>query len=1604
MKKKNFGTVSRLTAAALLFSTLVSPVIPYSNAKAADSVPAPVKLRIMETTDLHANVMDYDYFQDKATIEYGLNRTASLIKAARAEIMNPDTNLTYQDNTLLFDGGDLLQGNPLANYVAKIKKLGEDDVHPVFQAMKQLNYDGGIFGNHEFNYGLDFIDNAIEEAPYTLVNANIYVDDKDNDPSNDKLKYTPYKIIDKKVKDQNGKEQTIKVGYIGFTPPQIMQWDKDNLTGKVVTKDMVKSAKKFIPEMKAEGADLIVAIAHSGCDIAEEGRELAENAVYDLTKVEGIDAMLFGHAHLNFPGDKSFDGKTGIDNVNGHIHGVPAVEAGFWGNNLGVMDLELEYVNGKWEVTNSKAANRPIFETKKIDGKDVKVATVTPDAEITSAIKETHEGTLEYVRGGIGETTASMHSYFSRVVDDPTVQLVNYAQMDYVKNWIKTNNPSLADIPVISAAAPYKGGRGGTSDFTKIDKGPLSIKSANDLYLFNNTLKAIKLTGKEVKEWLEMSAAQFKQINPASATEQDLLDYNFRPYNFDQIDGIKYEIDVTKPVRYNWETGALINPDSHRIINFTMMDGTPIEDDQEFIIATNNYRASGGGGFPGMGAKANVVIDSPYENRQILTDYISAKKVIDPKVDNNWKIAPVGGVAKLKFKSSPLAVPFAAETQNIKDLGPAGDAGGFQYFELDQNVYVQFLGINDLHGQLDYNTKVSNRAVGGIEYLAAYLKQREATNPNTLLVEAGDLIGASRPVSALLQDEPTIRFMNELGFDVGTLGNHEFDEGIDELKRIITGGSHPKTQQYEAKYGKYTGADFPIVAANVVEKATGNLLLEPYTIKEVNGVKIGFIGVVTTETPSIVTPSGTAGYEFTDEVEAINKYTQQLKDKGIKAIIVLAHNPGTSAADGSNPTGEAVEIAKAVDSEVDVIYGAHDHKHLNATVNGKLLVQSYSYGTAFSDVDVTIDPITQDIVAKKAEVASTFQDSITPDAAIKAKLDSYKADIAPITEQVIGQAAAPISRTANTAGESAMGNVIADSMRAATGTDFAFMNVGGVRDEIKDAGDITWGELFAVQPFGNDIVTLKITGDQVKTLLNQQWTDRARIMQISGLKYTWTNNLPNGEKVLDIYLPNGEKIDPATKYSVTVNNFMADGGDGFTVLKEGTERTTHMSDLHALVDYVKAQNEPISASIEGRIVLDDKAPEAPQVDEVTDQSAKVTGKTEASAFVEVKIGETVLATGTAEENGSFSIEIPVQKAGTVLAVTATDKAKYRSSPVMITVKDATDPGVVVVNPVTNKDLTITGKAEPGAHVVITDGKSLKIKVIADTSGNFTAILMAPLKEKTTLYVFAIDAANNVSNFTIVTVGDIIPPAKAKVNPVADNSKLVTGTAEPGTTVTVKKGSTVLGSAVAAKDGKFTVTMSSLQKAGTVLQLFVTDGGKNSSGATTVKVVDKTAPITPTVNGVSNLDKKIAGKTEPNAKVTVRVGSKEIGKAVANKSGSFTVTLKSAQKAGTVLYVYASDASKNVSAAAKVTVADKIAPSAPTVYKVTTASKKVTGKAEAGSTVFVKSGSKLLGKGTVAKNGSFSVSIPKQKARTILSVYVQDKAGNKSRTVSFYVVK
>ncbi|HIF9454100.1 TPA: bifunctional 2',3'-cyclic-nucleotide 2'-phosphodiesterase/3'-nucleotidase [Photobacterium damselae] len=623
-----------------------------------------IKLRILETTDIHTNVMDYDYYKDKPTEKTGLVRTATLVEKARDEV----------PNAILVDNGDLLQGSPMGDYMAA-KGIKKGEVHPVYKVMNQLDYEVGNIGNHEFNYGLDFLKTSLEGATFPYVNANVY------DLKTGKNLFTPYLIKTHTFTDTDGKAHQIKVGYIGFVPPQIMVWDKKNLEGKVEAKDIKQTAEKFIPQMKAEGADIIIAIPHSGVS-ADPYKVMAENSVYYLTQVKGIDAIAFGHSHAVFPG-KDFAKLPGADIKKGTINGIPAVMPGRWGDHVGVMDLVLDKQGDSWKVIDAQTEARPIFDMAK--NKPI----VDADPKLVAAVKVDHNATRDFVNQPLGKASDEMYSFLALVQDDPTVQIVNLAQKDYVERFIQ-GDPDLADIPVLSAAAPFKaGGRGNDpTNFTEVEQGELTFRNAADLYLYHNTLVALKVSGQDVKEWLECSAGQFNQIDPNKTEPQGLINWEgFRTYNFDVIDGVTYNIDLTQPARYDGEC-KLINPDSHRIKDLEF-NGKAVDPKQAFIIATNNYRAYSGK-FAGTGEK-HIAFAAPDENRTVLAEYISRvskeKGQVVPSADNNWHFTPIKSEkpVTITFETSPTekAAEFIKEKGQYPMKQVGTDKVGFAVYNLD---------------------------------------------------------------------------------------------------------------------------------------------------------------------------------------------------------------------------------------------------------------------------------------------------------------------------------------------------------------------------------------------------------------------------------------------------------------------------------------------------------------------------------------------------------------------------------------------------------------------------------------------------------------------------------------------------------------------------------------------------------------------------------------------------------------------------------------------------------------------------------------------------------------------------------------------------------
>ncbi|MFC4525811.1 bifunctional 2',3'-cyclic-nucleotide 2'-phosphodiesterase/3'-nucleotidase [Dyella halodurans] len=624
------------------------------------------QVAILETTDVHANVLSYDYYKQREDDSMGYERTATLIRRARAQY----------PNSFLFDSGDTIQGSVLADYQAQVKTIGCDEELGIYRAMDALGYDGGTAGNHEFNYGLGFL-SQVTGTPmnveggrsercagphFPLVLANVY-SARDGAPL-----FKPWTVVQKDIRvtapDGSTHSVPLKIGIIGFTPPPIMEWDKQNLAGKVTVTGVVEAARKYLPELQAQHPDLVVAILHGGLN-SDTYTSSMENGGWHLAAVPGIDVLLLGHAHTEFPGPR-YAGMQDVDAERGFVRGVPAVMGGFFGKDLGVIQLGLDRQDGRWVIDKSQTHS----EVRAICPK--KGECVPADPAIAPLVAQPHRAAVAYVNTPIGQTRVRMSSYFADVGNMTALAPINAAMRDYVQRELPKSHPELAKLPVLSAAAAFRTGFGGPDDYTDVAPGPLTLRSAADLYFYPNTLAAVKIDGAGLKAWLEKSAERFNRIDPGKEGQQWLLNEHYPGFNFDQIQGdITYVIDVSRPA-------------GERIAKLSWK-GKPVTPEQQFIVATNNYRASGGGNFPGLDGKS-IVLAAPDGAREILARWLQARQDIGAKdlPATSWQFAPLKTRGEVVFKDAAGKQQLARElgVTAVRELKDNGDGTALYAIDL----------------------------------------------------------------------------------------------------------------------------------------------------------------------------------------------------------------------------------------------------------------------------------------------------------------------------------------------------------------------------------------------------------------------------------------------------------------------------------------------------------------------------------------------------------------------------------------------------------------------------------------------------------------------------------------------------------------------------------------------------------------------------------------------------------------------------------------------------------------------------------------------------------------------------------------------------------
>ena len=618
---------------------------------------AAAHLRVIATTDLHVHLLGYDYYSDRPNPGGGLEGLARLIEAARAEA----------PASLLLDNGDFLQGTPMGDIVAA-RAMQSDPTrrratpHPALAAMNALGYDAATIGNHEFNYGLEFLLDALSDAAFPVVCANAVLTPGPT-AERDATLLAPYTILDRTLTAADGTRHDLRIGLIGFLPPQILIWEHKHLDGRLHVRDIVEAACAWVPRLRAEGADLVIGLAHTG--IADvENRPGIENAAIPLARLGGLDALVLGHTHEVFP-DANFAGRPGIDSVRGLIGGIPAVKAGFWGSHLGLIDLWLRRDDGQWQITRSRSEVRSLSPAEAA-ASDARALAGVAGADATATrlrkvVASAHADTLAVVRSPVGTTRVPLHSYFAMIGHAPAAGLVAEAQIAHIRD--RLIGTAHEGLPVLAAVAPFKaGGRAGPRNYSDVPAGPIALRHVADLYSYPNTIAALRVTGTTLRDWLERSASLFNTLRPDDA-ETMLIDIDTPTYNFDMIHGISYAIDVTAEPLFATD-GTRLRKGKGRVRELRF-HGVAVADDDAFVVASNSYRAGGGGNFPGTGV-GHLIYEGDASNRDLLRDHIARAGVVGPAGAGPWRFVSTPGLQTL-FDTGPSA---RAHLHDIPHLEP----------------------------------------------------------------------------------------------------------------------------------------------------------------------------------------------------------------------------------------------------------------------------------------------------------------------------------------------------------------------------------------------------------------------------------------------------------------------------------------------------------------------------------------------------------------------------------------------------------------------------------------------------------------------------------------------------------------------------------------------------------------------------------------------------------------------------------------------------------------------------------------------------------------------------------------------------------------------
>ncbi|MEO8560905.1 MAG: 5'-nucleotidase C-terminal domain-containing protein [bacterium] len=1060
----------RIRTSVIVVSLAVAAGCAHPRASLAGSVD--FDLVVAATTDVHGRLRGWNYETNREDPARGLARAASIVDSLR---------VAAPGRVVLLDAGDLLQGNSLTHVAARV--TSPDAPHPVIAAMNALGYDASAVGNHEFNYGVPFLEKSIAQAHFPFLVANAYRMDGTR-------AFRAWTIV-----ERGG----ARIGIVGATTPGSMVWDRDNLRGRVVIRDIVPEVRKAVGEARAAGAEIVLVTMHSGLnekstyDTVATGLPSDNVAARIAREVPGVDLIAYGHSHREM-GDTT-------------INGVLLMQAKNWAQSVAVAHVALSRADGHWRATSKSS-------------RVVQTMGHPESPSVVAATESAHRATIAWVTTPIARSNVAWRADSSRVADTPLI--------DFILEVLR--RATGADL---ASAAAY-------SLDAAIDSGPITAANVQALYPYDNTVRVVKISGRQLREYLEHSARYYRTATDGRAT----VDPTVPGYDFDIVSGVDYTLDVSRPV------GERVTRLEH--------GGRPVAPTDSFTLALTNYRQTGGGGYS-MLADAPVVFDKQQDIRQLIFDEMKRAGTLKPDdyFTRNWRIEPASAVpalyAQLRGTNRDDAHAVGASVASADPRPATGRP--------IPTTRLRILGTNDFHGALEPRPDNAGKLRGGAAYLAGAIRDEAASCKSpaceVLIVDGGDQFQGT-PASNFAFGRPVTRIFNQIGYAAAALGNHEFDWGQDTLR----------ARMRDVRY-RFLGANVRYKDGRDVPWIQNDTMI-------VRGrLRIGVIGLASILTATTTRAANVSNLTFDDDpARVVDKLSRQLRADGADYVIVLAHDGAFCDRTGETGcAGEIITFAGHLRSRVDAIISGHTHSLVNATISGIAVVQARSSGTALDVVDLGPDGVTH-------RVRDVNTDEIRPDPAVAAIVKQAVDRVAPRVNKQVATIAADFTREGD---QYPLGNLIADAMRAGGKGDVAVMNNGGIRATLRK-GPATYGSLFEIQPFGNMLYRITLTGESLQTYLARMVSRRLNA-HVSGVSITYDSTKSGNARFVSATLAGNKRIDPKGTYRLILNDFLATGGDGLGLTKAAIKtEVLETSDLDAFMEYLRTRSQPVTAPAEIRII------------------------------------------------------------------------------------------------------------------------------------------------------------------------------------------------------------------------------------------------------------------------------------------------------------------------------------------------------------------------------------------------------------------------------------